>query len=102
VRPTTAYRRLNNLIWRSRLPKAKIVLVDDETMPNCYGMTLDDQDFARPVIFMNMSGKRHRWAKTMIHEMLHIAEPELDHGVLFDGLVECYWRIARKKIKGLK
>jgi hypothetical protein len=101
VTPKTAYRLLNKLIWCGRLPKAKVVLVDDSIMPSCYGLTLHDNDFVSPVIFLNLVSK-HSWAKTLIHEMIHVAEPTLNHGVVFEMLVESYWRIARKKLKGLK
>ena len=70
-------------------------------MPSCYGMTLHDQDFVLPVIFLNMSAKNH-WVKTLVHECVHVAEPVLQHGVLFDGLVEACWRRAKAEIKGLK
>ena len=98
--PTVLYRRLNKLIWLGRLPKATITLVDNETIPLCYGITLFDRDFARPVIVLNASNKH--WGKTLVHESIHVAEPTLQHGVLFDALVETYWRRARKEIKGLK
>ena len=99
--PSLAYRRLNRLLWRNRLPKAKIVLVDNSILPTCYGMTLHDDDFVAPVIFLNLSGKNH-WQKTLVHECLHIAEPALHHGVIFEALVETYWRNAKKNLKGLK
>jgi hypothetical protein len=100
MRPATAYRRLNKLLWRGRLPAATIQFVDAETLPGCYGITLFDDDFARPVILLNSSDKK--WGKTLIHEAVHCAEPSLNHGVAFDILVETYWKIARKQIKGLK
>lgn len=98
--PAAVYSRLNKLLWLGRLPKAMVSFADDETIPTCYGITLFDRDFARPVIFIN---KTHtKWGRTMVHEMVHCAEPSLNHGVVFDALVETYWRLARKQIKGLK
>jgi hypothetical protein len=100
MRPIVAYRRLNKLIWNNRLPAAKIVLVDDSVMPKCHGLTLDDADFTLPIIFLNTSS--NHWQKTLVHEALHVAEPELHHGWVFEALVEGYWRRAKKEIKGLK
>jgi len=62
-------------------------------------LTLQDVDFVTPVIFLNMSQKH--WGKTLVHECVHIAEPQLPHGKVFNSLVESYWRFARKNIKGL-
>jgi hypothetical protein len=98
--PTTAYKRLNNLLWRGRLPAATIFLVADTVMPGCFGVTLFDEDFDRPVIILNSSLKR--WGKTLVHECLHVAEPELPHGKLFDSLVASYWRFAKKEIKAFR
>ena len=98
--PTSVYKRLNKLIWLGRLPKAVIKIVPDETIPTCYGVTIHDDVVVRPVILLNASFKR--WGKTLLHECVHVAEPELHHGVIFDALVETYWHIARKKIKGLR
>jgi hypothetical protein len=100
MKPQTLYHRLNKLLWHGRLPQARIIMVDDSTLPTCHGLTLDDDDFALPCIFLN-SDSNHQ-AKTLLHECLHVAEPTLAHGVLFDMLVERYWRWARKEIKGLK
>ncbi len=100
MRPDVVYRRLNKLLWMNRLPPATITFVDNETIPTCYGITLFDRDFARPVIVLNSSHKR--WAKTLIHEIVHVSEPTLNHGVIFDALVEIYWRRAKKAIRGLK
>jgi len=96
------YRRLNKLLWRNRLPKAKIILVDNSVMPANHGFTADDEiepDFRVPLIFLN-SEDVHR-GKTLVHEMLHIAEPNLPHCKAFYAIVESYWRFARKQIKGL-
>lgn len=100
MKPATAYTRLNNLVWAGRLPPATVQFIDNETIPRCYGLTLFDQDFARPVIFINSNHKH--WGRTMVHECLHVAEPLLEHGALFDTLVSRYWKIARKNIRGLK
>jgi hypothetical protein len=54
---------------------------------------------AQPVILLN-AGSSH-WGKTLVHEMIHVSEPELKHGKLFDALVNRYWKIARIEIKGL-
>lgn len=91
--PAKAYARLNRIIWLGRLPKAVINFVDDDVIPSCYGITLFDRDFARPVIFLNRSTKK--WMKTLIHEMLHVAEPNLPHGKIFDTLVNSYARFAK-------
>jgi hypothetical protein len=100
--PAIAYRRLNKLLWRNRLPKAKIVHVDDTVMPNNHGFTVDDDgdaDFRPPLLFLNTSNKRR--GKTLLHEMLHIAEPQLPHCKAFYAIVESYWKFANKHIKGL-
>jgi hypothetical protein len=83
-----------------RLPDAKVEFISADILPNCYGITLHDKDFALPVIFLNGSDKR--WGKTLIHECLHVAEPELPHGWLFDSLVRLYHRRAIKYIRGFK
>jgi hypothetical protein len=98
--PTAAYKRINKLIWYGRLPVAVIKVVPDATIPTCYGITFHDDLVVRPVILLNATV--NRWGKTLIHEMLHVAEPRLQHGKIFEGFVERYWNIARKKIKGLK
>lgn len=96
---TAAYRCLNKLIWRGRLPHAVVLRAEEDILPRCYGITLFDDDFVRPVIFI--SHNQPRPAKTLVHEMLHVAEPTLPHGKIFDNLVERYWSYARKNIKGL-
>jgi hypothetical protein len=93
--PKAAYRRLNKLLWLGRLPDATIVLVENETIPRLHGITLHDAMFAKPVVVLN---KRTPWGLTLVHEMLHIAEPELPHGKIFETIVRRYWRIARKNI----
>jgi hypothetical protein len=98
--PTAAYARLNKLIWMGRLPKAVISFVDDSVIPSCYGVTLFDRDFARPVIFLNRSTKK--WMKTLIHEMIHVAEPSLPHGKTFDALVNSYVRFSKNIKKGYR
>jgi hypothetical protein len=100
VKPSTAYNRLNKLLWLGRLPAATIKFLDNETIPRCYGLTLFDQDFARPVIFLNADEKK--WGRTLLHECLHVAEPQLPHGIVFEKLVNSYWRYARKHIKQLR
>jgi hypothetical protein len=91
--PAAAYRRFNKLLWNNRLPKAVVSFVEDDVLPLCYGITLFDRDFARPVIYLVASNKN--WQKTLIHEMIHVSEPSLPHGKLFTALVEFYWRMAR-------
>jgi hypothetical protein len=100
MRPETAYKKLNALLWQSRLPEAKIDFLEDDVIPTCYGITLFDCDFAKPVIFLNAGNKL--WGRTLVHEMVHVAEPLLPHGKTFNYLVDKYWQIARKNIKGLK
>jgi hypothetical protein len=100
VTPKTAYKRFNKIIWNNRLPPAIVTLVDDAVMPRCFGLTLFDDDFAQPVIYLAAGNKR--WPKTLIHECVHVAEPSLPHGALFNALVETYWRMARREIRGLK
>lgn len=97
MKPAALYRRLNKLLWLNRLPKAVITVVDDGVIPSCYGITLFDRDFARPVIFLNASNKH--WQKTLIHEMLHVAEPSLAHGKVFNSIVNSYMRLARNTKK---
>lgn len=98
--PSTAYRNLNRLIWLNRLPKATITLVGAETLPHCYGLTVHDDVCVRPVILLNTHYKK--WGKTLVHEMLHVAEPSLRHGKVFSILVEFYWRIAKTNLKALE
>lgn len=69
-------------------------------MPDDCGVTLFDADFVRPLIILNSSDKK--WAKTLVHEMLHVAEPELNHGKVFEALVSLYWRLATTNIRGLR
>ena len=85
----------------NRLPKAVVVRVSDQVMPRCYGMTIQDDFVVRPVILLNRSTPHH-WGKTLIHEMIHVAEPELRHGKTFEALVTTYWRLARTYVKGLR
>lgn len=98
--PQATYRRFNKLIWNARLPKAVVLFVAEDVMPKCYGLTLFDDDFARPIIYLAAGTKR--WQKVLIHEMLHVAEPSLPHGKIFNTVVESYWRQARKEIRGLR
>jgi hypothetical protein len=100
VTPQQAYTRLNKLLWKNRLPKAFVTFIDSDVMPTNYGITMWDEDFVLPVIVINAAN--NHWQRTLIHECLHVAEPLLEHGVIFDTLVSRYWRIARKEIKGLK
>ena len=100
MKPTTAYKLLNKLIWRGNLPDAKVELLHETFIPKCYGITLFDDDFARPIIYLNAADKR--WGKTLVHECLHVGEPLLPHGKEFDKLVNRYWRYAKKHIKGFK
>jgi len=95
----TAYRRINKLLWLNRLPNTTITVVENETMPQCLGMTLQDRDFVKPLILVNAEAPNK--GRTLIHEMLHVAEPHLPHGRTFELLVNSYWRFARKNIKGL-
>jgi hypothetical protein len=98
--PASEYKRLNKLLWFGRLPKATVKFIDDEAMPNCYGITLLDRDFALPVIFINSATKN--WLPVLIHECLHVAEPLLPHGKLFDSLVKFYVRQAKNTKKGYR
>lgn len=97
--PAAAYRQLNKLLWLNRLPKATIVLVDDATLPRCYGFTVHNHLCVRPVILLNAAYPH--WGKTLVHEMIHVAEPQLLHGKLFTALVEGYWRLARLNLNDL-
>lgn len=98
--PQTAYNRLNRLIWHNQLPEAKVVSVDNSFIPNCWGVTLHDEGplFPKPVILINRL--RKNWGETLVHEALHVAEPSLRHGKIFEGLVAIYWRRAKKELKG--
>jgi hypothetical protein len=100
VTPRAAYHRLNTLLWLGRLPDATIIFVDNATLPNARGITLHDgiDLFMKPVIVLN---RTTLWGPTLVHEMLHIAEPQLSHGKIFETLVRRYWRIAKTEIKGL-
>ena len=87
MNPTVAYHKLNALLWLNRLPKATVVFVDNETLPNFNGITLHDGQcmFMRPVIVLNHTP---RWGRILVHEMLHVAEPKLPHGKVFDFLAK--------------
>ena len=99
MRPITAYRRINKLLWLNRLPKATFMFTDNTTMPNALGVTLDnDGVFEKPVIVLNV--RYRRWGKTLVHEMIHIAEPTLRHGRTFEALVNLYWKIVKTEVKG--
>jgi predicted metal-dependent hydrolase len=98
--PAVEYRRLNKLLWQNRLPKAMVSFIDDDTMPNNFGITMWDEDFVLPIIFINASTKR--WHKVLIHEMCHVAEPNLPHGKLFFALVQFYVRQAKNTKKGYR
>ena len=98
--PQVVYQRLNRLIWLNRLPKAKIMLVENSYLPTCLGVTLPcgegSAPFARPIIILNAG---RFWEKTLLHEMLHIAEPSLLDGRMFDALVERYWNQFKRLTK---
>ena len=97
--PAAAFQRLNKLLWADRLPKISVSLVDNATLPTCYGLTLTDDIIKKPIILLNSN---HRWGKTLVHEMLHVAEPNLNHGKIFYALVDSYLRFAKQHIKGLQ
>ena len=100
MRPAAAYKRLNKLLWLGRLPAPTIIFVDNATIPRMHGVTLHDGDmFVKPVIVLNRSTP---WGPTLVHEMLHVAEPTLKHGILFDKIVRRYWFTAKKRIKGIQ
>src|ERR1035437_1621960 len=99
VTPAQAYAQLNRLLWSNRLPKARIVIGNDLTR-KCMGLTIQDDVLVQPVIFLNSAYKR--WGSTLVHEIVHVAEPSLGHGKLFDALVNHYWRAAKKVIAGIK
>lgn len=97
MNPLQEYRRLNRLIWLGRLPDATIVLVDNDTLPYVHGVTCHNTTlFVKPVIILNRTS---RWHRTLVHEMLHVAEPELAHGPVFDHIVRRYSRLAQKTRK---
>lgn len=98
--PPELYRRLNHLLWLNRLPSATILLIEDNVIPKCRAVSIQDDLFVKPVIFLNTKYKH--WAKSLVHEMVHIAEPRLEHGLQFDSLVNFHWRIACSKIRGLR
>jgi hypothetical protein len=100
VHPQQTYRRLNKLLWMGRLPRATVYWIDDETLPTNFGMTQWDADFALPVIFINSS--RKRWLRVLIHEMIHVSEPEMPHGKLFESLIDFYVRAAKNTKKGYR
>ena len=98
--PSTAYHRLNALLWLGRLPNVTIVLVDNATIPHMHGITLHDAFmFVKPIIILN---RKTPWGPTLVHEMVHIAEPQLTHGRVFNAMVRHYWWLAKKEIKGLQ
>jgi len=98
--PNAAYQRINKLIWLGRLPKAEVVFVDPDMIPSHLGFTNhDDGIFIKPVITL---ARRKRWGLTLVHEILHVAEPNLDHGPVFDFLVRRYWRMVKKNLKGFQ
>lgn len=98
--PATAYKRLNKLLWKGRLPNAMVEFIDDDVMPRNFGITMWDEDFVLPVIFINAG--RKRWLKVLIHECLHVSEPTLPHGKLFDALVKSYYRQATNTKKAYR
>ena len=98
--PAAEYRRLNRLLWKGRLPRATVYWIDEETMPRNYGITMWDSDFVLPVIVLNSSEKR--WLRVLIHEIIHIAEPNLPHGKLFESLIKFYVRAAKNTKKGYR
>lgn len=98
--PASEYRRLNKLIWFGRLPDATLVLVDNATIPYVHGVTCHNTTlFVKPVIVLNRTSP---WRRTLIHEMLHVAEPELPHGAIFDSIVRRYTRLAQKAHKKIQ
>ena len=97
MKPSTAYRRLNSLLWMNRLPTALVMFVENEYIPRLRGITLYDDLFVVPVILLNH--EKH-WGKTLVHECLHVAEPALRHGEIFNTIVDRYWKIAKEELKG--
>lgn len=97
VTPAQMYARLNRLLWMGRLPNARIIQLEDESIPRCHGVTLHDELFVKPLIVLNLKYKH--WGKTLVHEMLHVAEPHLVHGKIFDTIVNFYWSIAKQNLK---
>ena len=93
MRPQDAYVLLNRRFWLNRLPNAKIELVENSVIPTCWGLTLVGDQLARPIVLINE--KNRKWEITLLHEMVHLAEPELPEGKLFDALVRHYWNRAR-------
>lgn len=91
--PQQAYDYLNQHLWAGRLPEAKVDLVENELMPKCWGLTIAVPGLARPVILLNINNRK--WEVTLVHEMLHIAEPMLPEGKLFESLVRFYWEKAK-------
>lgn len=97
MNPLQEYRRLNSLIWYGRLPDATIVMVDNATIPYVHGITCHNTTlFVKPVIILNRNSP---WKRTLVHEMIHVAEPELAHGPVFDHIVRRYYRLAQKTRK---
>lgn len=100
--PQHLYGRLNKLLWFGRLPDATVILVDNETMPKLWGIVMNrDENFALPIVVLNYF-RPGGWGITLVHEMLHIAEPELRHGTAFNSIVNAYWARAQREIKNLK
>lgn len=98
--PTAAYKLLNKTLWLNRLPRARVILVDDGTIPKCYGLTIHDDICVKPIILIN--AEFPNWGRTLVHECLHVAEPSLSHGPLFEALVNRYWRLLKIKFKDLR
>ena len=99
--PSRMYRILNRRIWLNRLPAAKIVFVKNSHIPRLAAITLHDGEglFAKPVICVNLKQKKNKhWALALIHEMVHVAEPELQHGRIFNALVRQYWFMTQKHL----
>jgi hypothetical protein len=97
--PQQAYKLLNKTFWANRLPEATITMVDNNTIPRLHGITLFDEGynlFEKPVIILNRDDVF--WGKTLVHEMLHVAEPAFPHGKLFESIVTYYWRKAKPLI----
>lgn len=82
------------------MPRASVYWIDDETMPTNFGLTMWDEDFSLPVIFLNASTKR--WHSVLIHEMCHVSNPTMPHNKLFYSLVKFYVRAAKNAKKGYR
>ena len=95
MNPRQVYSKLNKYLWMNRLPPATITFIANDTIPTLHGITLHEEGlFEKPVILLNQNGP---WACTLVHEMLHIAEPNLSHGKIFSHLTRIYWNAAKKK-----